>query len=901
MRIVCLLQVRNEVTTGHLRRFLDLNSELFDALYVFDDQSDDGTFEELTKFGAKVFRWTHRAFGNELLAKNYVLDKIGSSETPDTWILRLDADEVIFASRQQLEALICEAKDAGFTGITLGNLNLWKSTQFCRLDDQFDSFQPVRMWLNQPQVRFPKKTGLHVTSDPLGLARVMVSNRFPTFHFGFATTDLILKKALTYWSFGQRGYPLFRLLLDADRKVANVSELQIDVGERWEGWIEHNRTDIEPADDMSSLVQFNSQRVPTDINPKVTLLCLIYQGLEWLEMAYGELIKLSREFSAGEVEILFIANDATEEVVTFLVENHIPHRVFSGRNRPDEWYINSVYRAYNFGVSQAKGERVLLVNSDMIFSEGFLANLMASHTQEMLLTAKLIESGRLSPGTNAIAKDLGSTPKNLRRADFHRLVRLSSQNSLESGGLYMPLLVQRKAFLELGGFPEGNLVPETLDDYLRGEAPKYAISGQPCIPGDEALFAKARAQGFVHMTSQMSFCYHFQEGERRQSKKHRRLSSVNSGIGIVNDTISGLNGETVFWEELRGRLEGLQYRVVSSEGARPNSILSDIILPLKLFLLTEIRFRTGNRPRVIFQNGTYSLPLKGNNMVALVQDRPKTFRNRILQRLVQARASVTITNDLSYFQKRKGVKSLWLPLPLSEVWSPSGISKREVGNTHVGQVNACFVGALNDTKGWPELKDLISQSPDFNWTVVSKFSQESLFSQSDFGAARPAFFSNLDAASLKQVLQSQDVLVVTSPHETQHLASLEALSQGVRVVTTPTGFLGSYPLGTYEWGEVLEAPDRDAITRAANLTFDPRSVMVNLGLTSDAIWGLWEEFFNEQVENSFLTMTRLPFLARFAGRARSAMLNIGRRWIRAALSWFSRLRVIQVLAQLRKS
>ena len=41
--ITGFLQIRNELSSGHLKRFVELNCGLFDHLAVLDDGSDDGS------------------------------------------------------------------------------------------------------------------------------------------------------------------------------------------------------------------------------------------------------------------------------------------------------------------------------------------------------------------------------------------------------------------------------------------------------------------------------------------------------------------------------------------------------------------------------------------------------------------------------------------------------------------------------------------------------------------------------------------------------------------------------------------------------------------------------------------------------------------------------------------
>ena len=876
MRIVGLLQVRNEMTTGHLERFLDVNSPLLDVIYAYDDSSTDGTFERLTDAGASVIRGSQRAFGSELLAKNLVLDQISRHEANDAWIFRLDADEVCFASRDELEELLMRATQGGFDSVSLPHLNLWKSTTFARVDDKFDTFRPVRLWKNWKSIRFPERRGLHITSDPNGLNRVQLSDAFPILHFGFATNDLILDKAVSYWNFGQRGYPLFRLLLDQERAITPIGMLSPNLGERWDP------PTIEPAaeepNDQRNLIEFFKRLKPEMSDPSISLISLIFNGVDWLEFQYAELLRLAQEFPSGEVEILFVANDPSPEVHAFLRENKIPHVVFEGRASQDEWYINSVYRAYNHGVKMARGETVLLVNSDMSYCRGFLSTMLASFERSCLMTARLIESGKLSSGELAIERDFGSRPGNFRRQQFLREADKLRTPETAAGGLYMPLMADRSLFLELGGFPEGNIIPSSLERYLQGEKPSFAKVGEDCVPGDRALFELAEGRGISHRSNLNAIAYHFQEGEIRASRSvspASRRARRPSGIALINDEIGGLNGEEVFWEGIVSRVRLLGIGLVISEVGRPATKVQDFLSPWQSWLRAKVLFSQVGRPRVVFQNATYQLPVNALRTAALIQDQPVSKRLRLLRKLVLSAANSLVTNDAEFFRKGKGLKMTWIPIPLAERWKPRPNPKPPKSPLRV-----CFVGALNETKGWPQLRSLILSSPEFRWTIISKYS----LAKDDITPAHAQVLSNLSATEMDEVLADQDVVVVTSPKETQHLAALEAMSRGVRVVSTPTGYLGNLGVGTYSWGVISEAPSVGDIRAAGNLSFEPALVFEELGLDSHFIWDRWINFLLEELEKSFLEVGEPSAMARFVGRVKSAVLDIWRRSKRVVLS-----------------
>jgi hypothetical protein len=265
--------------------------------------------------------------------------------------------------------------------------------------------------------------------------------------------------------------------------------------------------------------------------PLVTLISLIYAGVDWLEFQYGELLKLKNELGPGEVEILFVANNASQEIINFLRDNLIPYVSAPGRAYSGEWYINSVYRAYNYGVACAKGEYVLLTNSDMSYSSGFLIELLKHRTPNSYLVGKLIESGRLTPAKSAIKKNLGKKLRQFKRKQFYSTVEKVSREGTSPGGLFMPLLTSRMTFLEAGSYPEGNIRKDSLETYTASGHYSVALQGEQLVPGDYAFVKRLEFNGWKHRTLNSAIAYHFQEGEKSEMRTSAR-SVINSGIRV---------------------------------------------------------------------------------------------------------------------------------------------------------------------------------------------------------------------------------------------------------------------------------------------------------------------------------------------------------------------------------
>lgn len=242
-----------------------------------------------------------------------------------------------------------------------------------------------------------------------------------------------------------------------------------------------------------------------------TIICLIYKSTGYLQFVYDQ-VKKYTDLTTNE--FYFVANDATSEVISYLSTNNLPHYIFN--NTPEnilahgttECFINNVYRAYNFGITQAKGKYLVLINSDMGFSPFWLENLMKNMTPNVCLTSRLVESGRYPSGQYGITYNCGKTMSEYDEAKFLNYINTITNPAVLEGGLYGPLLILKEHFIKVGMYPEGNIVPGS--DIFN---PIIAKKGAQCISGDKILMEKLKTIGVKHMTVFNSIVYHFQSGE----------------------------------------------------------------------------------------------------------------------------------------------------------------------------------------------------------------------------------------------------------------------------------------------------------------------------------------------------------------------------------------------------
>jgi hypothetical protein len=163
---------------------------------------------------------------------------------------------------------------------------------------------------------------------------------------------------------------------------------------------------------------------------------------------------------------------------------------------PSEFYINRVYRAWNVGVLEATTQLVVMLNNDMYPAHYWLDELVAEKKQNphSVPTSLLVESGRVPSGMPEFVHDFGLTPEDFQSDAFQaHAVGIAKPGKIAPGRLYMPILVDRQEFFDVGGYPEGN---------------------PPGTTGDKDIIRRYTEAGFEHITALGSVCYHCVMGEQ---------------------------------------------------------------------------------------------------------------------------------------------------------------------------------------------------------------------------------------------------------------------------------------------------------------------------------------------------------------------------------------------------
>ena len=244
----------------------------------------------------------------------------------------------------------------------------------------------------------------------------------------------------------------------------------------------------------------------------ISIVCLIYKSPNLADAFYKSLIRYTPLLHSGRAEFFFVANDPTEELLKHLKKMNYPFilnnneiinddELFSmGYAKPE--YIRRVYRGYNAGIKHAKGDKIVLVNSDNFFSKDWLENLLKYLSYNSIICSTIVEPGHETYGVFPQAKsaNFGNRIENFQNENFQTYANLIKKTGIKTNGAYMPCLMYKDVAILANLYPEGNIANNSADKV------KYY--------GDMYFYQKLSAFGIKHYTSKDSIVYHLKEGEK---------------------------------------------------------------------------------------------------------------------------------------------------------------------------------------------------------------------------------------------------------------------------------------------------------------------------------------------------------------------------------------------------
>jgi hypothetical protein len=244
--------------------------------------------------------------------------------------------------------------------------------------------------------------------------------------------------------------------------------------------------------------------------PNISIISLIYKSTRFADAVYDSIVKYTPLIEGWQAEFFFVANDADDRVIKHIQGRGIKCVIQNNDRKTDEelfgmgigWpeYISRVYKGWNRAILEAQ-DIVVLVNSDCLFSPGWLENLLKHARQDRVVCSQLFERKHPKYGIfpGAYHGEFGNHPDNFNEDEFLQAARNVSRPILRQGGAYMPCLFYKDIALNAGMYPEGNIAGKNFNHIVR-----Y---------GDEDFFLRLAMLGVSHVTAMDSIVYHFKEGE----------------------------------------------------------------------------------------------------------------------------------------------------------------------------------------------------------------------------------------------------------------------------------------------------------------------------------------------------------------------------------------------------
>lgn len=236
----------------------------------------------------------------------------------------------------------------------------------------------------------------------------------------------------------------------------------------------------------------------------IEIISLIFKSKDYLNLIYNELKSEKCKVDGWDVGIRIVANDATSDVLETLKTLDIPYSVYNDP-KPNDYYLNRVYRCWNYAGTSSNYDNICFVNSDMVFSPNWLNNLLKHHDGSNIPTSRLVESGKMMSGTHGVSFNCGRNPNQINFDSWNFIVSKLKEDKVMDKGLFMPCVFEKSRFIESGMYPEGNIYNDGIG----------TLQGPVIQSGDDWYFRKLENEhNMKHITVFDSLVYHIQEGEK---------------------------------------------------------------------------------------------------------------------------------------------------------------------------------------------------------------------------------------------------------------------------------------------------------------------------------------------------------------------------------------------------
>jgi GT2 family glycosyltransferase len=200
----------------------------------------------------------------------------------------------------------------------------------------------------------------------------------------------------------------------------------------------------------------------------------------------------------GSLEIVLVLCNATSGVKEWAYqqqceatdENPVAVCVYNPRGNLD------VYASYNYGVKKVRGDKVCLLNDDMLFAPEWDVLACEKLEPNILMTGVVVEPGFVSVSDRNVAYNFGMDPSHFNESAFRDMAKKYRKPKVlyDTRGWYMPAMFITKDFLDFGGYNTAKPFPHANDvEFFH----RWTAAGKTTARCDDML------------------CYHFQRLSQR--------------------------------------------------------------------------------------------------------------------------------------------------------------------------------------------------------------------------------------------------------------------------------------------------------------------------------------------------------------------------------------------------
>lgn len=158
------------------------------------------------------------------------------------------------------------------------------------------------------------------------------------------------------------------------------------------------------------------------------------------------------------------------------------------------------YGSWNRGAELARHDFVCFINDDQYFAPDWDINIARHATSSNVLSSQLVEPGFVRPYHTILCQNFGFFAEEFDEKGFLEFVKKTEEDRLAWDGYYIPTVMHKHLFNELGRWPEIKPFPYPNDKFFR-----------------KAMWKR----GLEYQRVMNSFSYHFQNSSQKNKEEKR--------------------------------------------------------------------------------------------------------------------------------------------------------------------------------------------------------------------------------------------------------------------------------------------------------------------------------------------------------------------------------------------